>query len=224
MFPLKSATSKAVKEDVFMIYGVPEQIICDNGRQYISNDFCKMISSYDCKISFNAYYHPQANPTERINRVIKTMIRSYVNKDHRTWDENLYKFGFALRTAVHEVTGFTPTFLNFGREIYLSGKASNKFESATVATELDFENREHWSFHMSGLKDLCNKVKSRLDTAYAKSANQYNLRRRSPATLAIGQVVWKRNPTLSDAGNYYASKLAPKFIKCVISEKITKYI
>lgn len=55
---LKKATSSAVvkrmENDVFMIYGVSERLICDNGRQYISNSFRKMISSYECKIVYSA--------------------------------------------------------------------------------------------------------------------------------------------------------------------------
>lgn len=42
LFSLKSATSQSVVEhlekDVFMVYEVPERIICDNGRQYVSNN------------------------------------------------------------------------------------------------------------------------------------------------------------------------------------------
>lgn len=58
---------------------------------------------------------PKLTP-QIVNRVINTMIRSYIKDNHQSWDENLHKFGFALRTAVHEVTGFSPAYLNFGRE------------------------------------------------------------------------------------------------------------
>ncbi|KAJ8909233.1 hypothetical protein NQ315_010841 [Exocentrus adspersus] len=79
-----------------------------------------MASSYACKIVYNANYSPHVNSTEQVNRVLKTMIRSYVNEDHRSWDVNLGKLGFALRAAVHDVTGFSPAFLNFGREPAIS--------------------------------------------------------------------------------------------------------
>lgn len=224
LFPVKAATSKAVVEhmekDVFMIYGVPERIICDNGRQYISNQFRKMISSYDSRIIFNAHYHPQANPTERVNRVIKTMIRSYIKDNHQLWDENLHKFGFALRTAVHEVTGFSPAYLNFGRELILSGKLHNKFGSGDDGQDIDFGSRNNLASHVAELQEICDTVKRRLANSYEQSANRYNLRRR-PLSLTVDQVVWKKNYTLSDAPNYYASKLAPKFVKCKVGRKIS---
>lgn len=224
MFPVKSATSKAVVEhmekDVFMVYGVPERIICDNGSQYISNQFRKMVSSYDSKIIFNAHYHPQANPTERVNRVIKTMIRSYIKDNQRLWDENLHKFGFALRTAVHEVTGFSPAYLNFGRELVLSGKSHSKFGSFDSEQNIDFDKRTNLASHVKELQVICNIVKGRLAHSYEQSANRYNLRHR-PVSLEVGQIVWKRNYSLSDAANYYSSKLAPKFIKCRVKRKIS---
>ena len=32
-------------------------------------------------------YHPQANPVERVNKILKTMIVSFIKKDHREWDK-----------------------------------------------------------------------------------------------------------------------------------------
>ena len=36
-------------------------------------------------------YHPQANLVERSNRTLKTMIATFVNSDHQSWDQHLYK-------------------------------------------------------------------------------------------------------------------------------------
>lgn len=221
LFPLKAATSSTVvkhlENDVFLIYGVPERIICDNGRQYISNAVKKMVSSYDCKIIYNANYSPHVNPTERVNRVVKTMIRSYVDKDHRSWDVNLGKIGFALRTAVHEVTGCSPAYLNFGREPFISGKMHRVVDQDN---ELDFGERIEISDHVKDMQKLFGQVKNRLQKTYGEVAERYNLRRR-PLVLRVGQVVWKRNYTLSDAAEYYASKLAPKFIKCKVLRRLS---
>jgi transposase InsO family protein len=88
--PLRSATSSALQENVeciFLAVGAPALMICDNGKQYVGKAFRRLVESYDCEITFNPNYHPQANPTERINRVVKTAIRSYLdNHSHRDWD------------------------------------------------------------------------------------------------------------------------------------------
>lgn len=70
-FPLKTASTSAIvrhlENDFFLGYGVFERLICDNGRQYISNKFKAMANSYDCKIVYNAQESPSANTTERVN-------------------------------------------------------------------------------------------------------------------------------------------------------------
>lgn len=54
---------------------------------------------YREKARYNAYYHPQSNPSERFIQTIKTMLCLYVTDNHRKWDENLTKFACATRTA-----------------------------------------------------------------------------------------------------------------------------
>lgn len=97
LFPTRSPTSKSlvknIEEGVFLVYGVPEYILCDNGVQFRSRDFQNLCAKYNTAIRYTALYHPCANPTERVNRVIKTMISSYVKTDHRHWDAHLAAIG-----------------------------------------------------------------------------------------------------------------------------------
>jgi hypothetical protein len=64
-------------------------------------------------------YTPQCNPVERTNRTIKTMIAQYVGRNHRRWDEKLAALAYAYNSASHDATGFTPAYLNCGRELSL---------------------------------------------------------------------------------------------------------
>lgn len=221
-WPLRTASASAVRrhieDDVFLVYGVPEFLLCDNGTQYVSKEFKDMLSSYGTELVLNPQYHSQSNPTERVNRVVKTMIKSYINDNQRSWDTNLAKLGFAVRTAVHEVTGYTPAYLNFGRELNLSGKPT----SGRLRPE-DLEQCEDPSNLASHLNDLSKvhaEVGERLKTAYRKSADRYNLRRRH-VSFNKGDIVLKRNHVLSNQANYFSSKLAPKFIKCRVKERIS---
>ena len=43
------------------------------------------------------------------------MIVSFIEQDHRTWDEHLSEFRFAYNTAHHSSLNASPSFLNFGR-------------------------------------------------------------------------------------------------------------
>lgn len=113
---LASTIARFVENEVFLVYGVPQFVISDNGKQFVSSVFKNLCSEYKVQgLLYTALYHPQANPVERYNRTINTAIRSYVNENHKKWDAELPKIAFALRTAVSEVTGYSPAFLNFGK-------------------------------------------------------------------------------------------------------------
>lgn len=72
-FPLRKATAnnviKHLVNDVFLVYGVPRTIISDNGVQFRSHQYKKFLENYKVQPSFTSFYNPQANPTERINRL-----------------------------------------------------------------------------------------------------------------------------------------------------------
>ncbi|KAJ3661203.1 hypothetical protein Zmor_005611 [Zophobas morio] len=78
-FPLPKTNSKSiikfVEENVFLMFGVSQLIICDNGTQFVSRDFQKLADLYKCKIWYNAKYHPQTKCVERVNRVTGAAIR-----------------------------------------------------------------------------------------------------------------------------------------------------
>lgn len=112
---------KRIEEHVFLLFSVPKLILCDNGLQFKSSTFLKLATQYNTKIKYNAYYHPRANPTERTHRTIKTMNSMYLENNHKKWEDNLQKVTCALRTAKHDTTRLTLYFVNFGRNMVLSG-------------------------------------------------------------------------------------------------------
>lgn len=212
IFSLRKATSTSViqhlRDDVFLMFGTPKFIICDNGMQFKSKDFVNMVRSYNTKILYTPHYHPQSNPTERVNRVIKTMLCCYVGDNHRTWDKELQQIACAIRTAKHESTQLTPCFINFGREMSIFGSNPEEIDETT---EISLNRTENLQKRGESFKNLYEDVKKRLSTAYEKHKHYYNLRRR-PLELHKNQLVWRKNYVLSDASKYFTAKLAPKYI------------
>lgn len=219
--PLKNATAKlvieATKERVFHRFGVPEVIICDNGSQFRSSEFKDLAAEYQVRLWFTPNYHPQANPVERVNRVIKTVLASYVKENHRKWDDNISAKEFALNTAVHEATGHTPAYLNFGRELRRKGST---FMENEFGPDVPLVSRDKWVRKMKLMESLYCDVQARLKKAYEKGSHTYNLRRR-PVTFKEGEIVWRKTRELSDAANYFTSKLAPRFSKCRVKRKMS---
>lgn len=208
IYSLKDAKTPAIvkllEEEVFLVYGVPRLLLCDNGPQFISRAFQQLTREYQVKIRFNSNYHPQANPTERVNRTLKSMLAMYVSDNHRLWDVNLPKIACALRTAVHETTRHSPYFLNFGRRMKLSGKEYMQ-DGPEEVEPANVESRP------KAFQGLFKEVKRRLEEAAEKNKTRYDLRRR-PEEFLPNQLVWRKNYTQSDKARYYSAKLAPRYV------------
>lgn len=226
LFPLKKATAenivKYLENDVFLVFGVPQFILCDNGTQFAGTVFKKLIDEYKVqKIWFTPRYSPQCNFVERINKTVGTAIRCFV-REHKTWDKELPKIRQAINTARHEVTGYTPAFLNFGRHVPVTGD----FYGAVVSTK-DLEivpgDRESLATELKGLSKIFVDVRKRLHDAYQRNAKQYNLRKRD-LSFEEGDLVWKKNKVLSSAPNTFSAKLAPKKVLCRVKRKISKLV
>lgn len=85
--PLRSANCKKIselfRELVINRWGVPQVILTDNGTEFVNSIIQSLAEEFNIVHSTTPPYHPQANPVERVNRVLKTMIISYLKKDHR---------------------------------------------------------------------------------------------------------------------------------------------
>ncbi|KAG5869542.1 hypothetical protein JTB14_018674 [Gonioctena quinquepunctata] len=205
LHPLKKATDplieKFLEDQVFLIYGAPQILACDNGVQFTGHVFRRLAGRYEVKIFYNCKYHPQVNAVELVNRVVGAAIRSYLkNNDHRSWDREVHKIAFAIRTAVHEGS--------FHGRIQPPGDIS--FE----------EDRRKYGEEIDKLSDLYLDVRSRLSGAYVENSRQYNLRKRPGENYQVGDKVWKKNHVLSNAAGGLAAKLAPAYVLCTVHRVI----
>lgn len=225
IFPIKKATSdiiiKLLEEQVFLIHGVPQTIFLDNGSQFISKDISSFFKKYKIpNIYYTPKYTPQVNTVERYNKTIITCLSMFVDQDHRTWDNFIPKVQFAINNSVNEATGFTPSFLVFGREMVLCG---SHYTDTDLGDEVLFLPREVYAENLGNLKFIFDQVQKSLYHAHAKNTTHYNLRRK-PFEFQVGDTVFKRAYVLSDKDKYFSKKLAPKFIKCRIIKKLSPLI
>ncbi|KAH9632000.1 hypothetical protein HF086_016560 [Spodoptera exigua] len=220
LFPLRRATAAAVfkslEEGVFLVHGIPQIVLQDNGVQFVSKDLAKLYERYKIpQVQFTPKYTPQVNTVERYNRTIMTAVSTFVEEDHRSWDVNLPKIQFAINSAVNEVTGFTPSFLVFGRELVSCG---SHYVGDIDPDDLVFSPRDAYAENMGCLVNIFDKVQLALYNSHIKNTQRYNLRRKQ-VDFKIGDIVWKRCYFQSDKDAHFAKKLAPKFQKCRIVAK-----
>lgn len=187
--PLREDTAAAVathlEEDIFWKFGAPKTLLCDNGAQYRSKEVRSLREKYGVKIIYNFAYHPQSNPTERVNRVLKTMISSYIEGTQRSWDRKLPQLVAAINSARSEVTKYTPHFLMFGKELLFH--AGLRSGSPLEGGEEVVVDREGHVKILKELEDLKSEVQDRMKVAFQKNERRYNLRRRE-VEFEVGQV------------------------------------
>jgi len=117
-----SITTSSVRDflaECFTRWGLPEEIITDNGRQFISHDFERFLSEHCVKHLKTSLYHPQANgAVERFNRVVKDCLK--VSRAEGTQPkEALRAMLAAYRATAHHTTGVSPAELMLGRKMVL---------------------------------------------------------------------------------------------------------
>ncbi|GFX80120.1 retrovirus-related Pol polyprotein from transposon 412 [Trichonephila clavipes] len=79
-----------------------------SGNKYIITALC---------MSSSSVYHPQSNPVERMHRTLKKILRVLCLEAIPDWEKILPQALFALRTVIHDSTGFSPAELVHGKNL-----------------------------------------------------------------------------------------------------------
>ena len=217
--PMARATTivKFIENQVFLTYGVCQIFSCDNGTQFTSKEFKNLMKKYNVqKVFCNAKYHPQINHTERVNQTLITAIRSYIHENHKTCDQSIFQVAQAIRLASHDITGFSPSFLKFGRIVPVDGSFYGLI-AENSDNKIVISDKVHNPKTLQEMPKIYEDVRKKLHNAYNKSKQRYDLRKRD-VRYHVGDLVWKKNFVLSKAADNFAAKLAPKFVPCIISK------
>jgi len=202
--PLRRATTPAIMkqlcERIIYRHGCPDTVISDNGRQFAAAAMTNMLGSFGIHAKKTPTYAPHCNPVERTNKTIKTMVSQYVGKNHRHWDRHIAALQFAYNTARHDVTSYTPAFLNHGRELPGPHPEDRRRDIAHGKPE-EVHRR---------LREAQEVVRTNLARAFQRQAHHYDLRRRDWRPQ-IGDEVWRRAHQLSSKKDAVNAKLAPKY-------------
>ncbi|XP_064457426.1 uncharacterized protein LOC135368205 isoform X2 [Ornithodoros turicata] len=134
------------------------------------------------------------------------MLVAFTSQHHRDWDLRLAELAFATRTTVNRSTGFTPAFLNLGREAPFP--VENALRLRDGSTQPPYSRFAEDL--RSRLDDAARTARENLDVARLDQARQYNRGRRN-LTYSVGDLVLRRTHPLSDASRGFAASLADRW-------------
>lgn len=206
----KSSAAETIaflREEIFLRFGVPQYVISDNGPQLRSVIFRNFLEESKITHWLTAVYHPQSNPAEAANKTIVTAIRSYISdvSNHTKWDAKIVEIAHALNSNIHTSTKNSPNNVLFGYQLAEDGE--------------DYDNIRGDADRNEQLSEIRSKVSDHLRRAYENNKRRYDLRSRE-ITYSPGENVYRLNTKLSDGGDRYSAKLAPKYIRGKVLRKV----
>lgn len=187
--------------EVVRLHGLPESILSDRDPRFTAHFWRAFWTQLGTTLTMSTAYHPQTDgQTERANRTLEEMLRSRINFQQNDWDEHLSACELATNNAVQASTGFTPFYLNHGREAKLP------FDHAIA--ELLPTNNPEAATRIKRLHDDMQRARSNIQVAQQRQARYLDPRRRD-VVFKVGDQVLLSTEHLKMTG--VAATRSPKF-------------
>ncbi|XP_055714912.1 uncharacterized protein K02A2.6-like [Phlebotomus papatasi] len=107
---ITSGTTIRELRKVFATHGLPEQLVTDQGRQFVSWEFQQFCKNNGIVHKMGAAYHPATNgQAERYVRTIKEKLAILKDADRDDLEQKLSSILLNYRRTPHSATGISPT-------------------------------------------------------------------------------------------------------------------
>ena len=117
--PLATISSKKVQnfvwEAIICRFGIPQEIVSDNGMQFDSKEFREFCNELGIKKNFSSVDHPQTNgQVEAVNKIIKYNLKTKLEEHKSLWVDKHPKVFWVYRMTSRTSTRETPFSLAYG--------------------------------------------------------------------------------------------------------------
>nr|GEW55083.1 reverse transcriptase domain-containing protein [Tanacetum cinerariifolium] len=201
-----SQVKKFVWDNIVCRFGLPGEIVSDNGKQFSDNPFKNWCDKLNITQRFASVKHPQSNGlVERANRSLGEGIKARLGEGNKNWVEELPHVMWAHRTMIKSSNGDTPFSLTYGTKAVIP--AEIRMPTYRTATVDVVYNDEELRQNMDLLEERRERVAIREAKAKLKMTKYYNDRVRG-VTFRPGDFVYRSN----DASHAMeGGKLGPKW-------------
>jgi hypothetical protein len=100
-------------DTIFRLHGMPDTIVSDRDPKFVATFWRALFKLCGVKLNMSTAAHPETDgQTERVNRVIGDIMRSYATEFYKNWSSLLPMAEFAINNSVHASHGYTPFYVN----------------------------------------------------------------------------------------------------------------
>jgi hypothetical protein len=199
-----SGLARIMMNEVARHHGLPKSIVSDRDPRFIAHFWQSLWEMLGTKLNMSTSYHAQTDgQTERANRTLEDALRAYVNSQQDNWDELLPLMEMAYNNSIQASTGFSPYFLNNGREMATCLSRSMQKADILHSAPAAGETLKRWEEALNTAKEHILKAQER--------QKKYADRHRRSLTFGIGDRVLLSTENLRERMNG-APKLLERFI------------
>ena len=174
-------------------YGVPEILICDQGAEFQSAEFRKVLEELGTEMRRASQYHPQTNgKVERMHRTIKAILAKLVDNEQSEWESRLQEALMAYRISVSETTHFSPHNLLYGKRPRVPAARLIPDDAPSLPNRLQYMQRA-----MRTAKAATSVMRARNKARIDRKARVSNLEPGDHVTLRVNEplpLTAKRDP------------------------------
>ncbi|GJS14126.1 reverse transcriptase domain-containing protein [Tanacetum coccineum] len=197
---------KFVWDNIVCSFGLPREIVSDNGKQFSNNPFKDWCEKLNITQRFALVKHPQSNGlVERANRSLGEGIKACLGKGNKNWIEELPYVLWAHRTMIKSSHDDTPFSLTYGIEAVIPAEIGMPTYRTAVVDVV--HNNEELRLNLDLLEERRERTTIREARAKLKMTKYYNVRVRG-VTFRPRDFVYRSNEAshAMDGG-----KLSPKW-------------
>ncbi|GJT28104.1 reverse transcriptase domain-containing protein [Tanacetum coccineum] len=197
---------KFVWDNIVCRFGLPGEIVSDNGKQFSDNPFKDWCEKLNITQRFASVKHPQSNGlVERANRSLGEGIKARLGEGNKNWIEEIPHVLWAHRTMIKSSNGDTPFSLTYGTEAVIPAEIGMP-TYRTAAVDI-VRNDDEIRLNLDLVEERREQAAIREAKAKSKMMRYYNARVRG-VTFKPGDYVYRSNEAshAMDGG-----KLGPKW-------------